>query len=108
MNIDITFILNWFKKFLVPNPTRDWASVLVIGLIIFVAAVGWGVYVFVGIKSGALIEAGSTTTTPPAPLSRAEIQKVLDIYRARAANYQAGNFPSYPLNDPHLSSGAKK
>jgi hypothetical protein len=108
MNIDLNFVLDWFKTFGKPNPTRDWLSILAISTVIFIAGAAWAGYIFLGIQTGSLIQAGSDAHKPPAPISRAEIQKVLDLYRARVANYQAQNFPSYPLNDPHISSGPKK
>ncbi len=102
MNIDIKDVLAWLKTLTTPYPARDWLVVVALASTVAVLMAAGAGYLYIGIKSGALIQAGITDRKPPEPVARAEMQRVLEVYGIRFANYEASNFPSADLFDPHL------
>lgn len=103
MNIDLSAVVAWLKSLGRPAPGRDWVLALSFALLVFVGTLGVAGYLFFGVKTGSLIEAAGTTTTQPNPVSREKMQKVLERYGERLANFDSGNFGTYQFVDPHIT-----
>lgn len=84
-------VVRFFVSLARPSPERDWRIVLAAALLLGAALIGNAIYFYVGLQSGAIIAPREPTRSPAPTLSRAELSRALDFYRARALNYEAGN-----------------
>ena len=107
MNIDLGAVLVWLQSLGRPYPARDWFMILGLGLVVFACGAAMAGYLFLGVKTGALIDGGAAAPAAPV-VSREKMQKVLERYGERFANFEAGNFGTFILKDPHLTLTPKK
>lgn len=96
----LTAALSFVMSLSRPHPARDWALIVVLGLIGFVVCVGFAVYLFLGIRSGVIVgnAEGAAPITPA--VTKGEISSTLEAYTQRSANFDAQNYPRPPLTDP--------
>ena len=97
----ITDILNSFLASLTrPYPARDWFAALIVVFIAFLGSVFYAGYLLIGIQTGGAIHATPSEQQSQPSVTKGDIQKVLETYRARRVNYEAHNLPIQPLKDP--------
>ena len=102
----LTHIRRFFEAIGRPYPARDWFVALIFLAFALLLFTLFASYLFFGIESGSIINPPATSLPSAKALTRGDIQKTLEIYRARKLNYDANNFPSTPLTDPSGSFGA--
>ncbi|MEK7063657.1 MAG: hypothetical protein AAB955_03135 [Patescibacteria group bacterium] len=108
LSLDLAVVTNWLKRMGTPYPARDWLVAVTTGALIVLAGIGIAAYLFLGVRTGTLIEAGTPRGTPPEPVPRQEMSRVLERYGIRLVNYDSANVPTFDIFDPHLNLGAKK
>lgn len=98
----ITNILNFFTSFKEPRPPRDWIVILCLIFAVLIALVGWAIFLFLGIRSGAIIGSAEGQEVATPTVTRGELQEALDHYQKKEANFDARNYPTPSLSDPSL------
>ncbi len=88
------------RSIMTPHPGRDWFVALLIVVLIGLGLAGVALYYFIGLESGAIASEGVGATTPTPSVSRADLEKVLTLYKTRALNYQSGNIRTPNVSDP--------
>jgi len=83
-----------------PNPGRDWSVALAILILLFVLLFAYAAYLFVGLRWGDLTGHAQIPQTQQPTVTRGKLESVLETYRARKANFEAGNFGPSGLFDP--------
>ncbi|GEM_PF-1119885 len=100
----ITKFMTSLRSFLAsltrPYPARDWFVVLCVVLVAFLGSVLFAGYLLVGIRSGGIIRPTESEGPPQPAVTKGDIEKVLEAYRARRVNFQARNLPVQTLKDP--------
>ena len=99
MNI-LSHIGHFFLSLTRPKPSRDWFFALICIFLMFVCLVSYAIYIYVSINSGAAFSSGAEGTAPVISLTRADVQSILETYRARSVNYVAHNLPMPVVTDP--------
>lgn len=103
----LTRIRHFFSSLGRPYPSRDWFLALILLAVALLSFTLFASYLFFGIESGAIINPAGTLPPAVKTLTRGDIQKTLDVYRARKLNYDANNFPAMPLSDPAGAFGGQ-
>jgi hypothetical protein len=83
-----------------PYPARDWFVVLILVFAAFAGSVFFAGYLLIGIRSGDAISPASAEIQSQPSVTKGDIQKTLEMYRARRVNYEAHNLSVQPLKDP--------
>jgi hypothetical protein len=89
------FKLSYGKRF---RPARDWAVILVIGLLCLVASVGWNLWLFGQVAGGAVL--GSHPAPPTTGIDQSELDKLSKIFTDRSSEFTKYEDGSYRFIDP--------
>ena len=98
-------ISRFFSSLKEPHPSRDWLFTLIFLATLLLSLTLFASYLFFGIESGSIVTPSTVATSSAPSVTRGEIEKVLESYRARKLNYNANNFLVIPLQDPSGNFG---
>ena len=101
-------ISRFFSSLKQAHPSRDWFLVLIFLATLLLSLTLFASYLFFGIESGSIVAPSHVATSSAPSVTRGEIGKVLESYRARKLNYNADNFLTIPLQDPSGNFGVTK
>lgn len=93
-------IIDFFKSFGRPHPSRDWLFALIVLTIALAVLLGVAIFLFLGIRSGVIVGSAEGVVPIAPTVTRGELEAVLDAYQKKEINFDAENYPTPSLSDP--------